>query len=133
MSISTFKITTKESGIVIVAEPIDNYKEVMLDVYISVGKEPTIEMHDFQFKLPNDLEIWEMDEQYDNWKIFMDPETVRNYSPKMYALQEDVSVDGGDVWYRVLRGFEVFGFEMVRWLVFLTVSLCWYYPEPAGL
>ena len=101
MSVSSFKLTTKGSGIVVVAEPIDNYKEVMLDVYLSVGKAPTIEMYDFHFKLPHDLEIWNMDEAYDNWKIFLDTETVKINSPKLYGLPDDISMsmDGGDTWY----------------------------------
>ena len=99
MSISSFKITTKGSAIVIVAQPVGSSEAVVIDAYIRVNAEPTIENYDFHFKLPEDLDIWDMDEAYDNWKIFIDQEIVKINSKKIYSQEKDMLLEGTDIWY----------------------------------
>lgn len=98
MAISSFRMNTKESGVVLVIEPADAFNPVMVDVYIKVGQQPTVQDFDLEYKLPHNLEVWDMNEEYDNWKIFIPIETVKIYSKKLYSQPNDV-YDLGDIWY----------------------------------
>ena len=98
MAISSFKTNTKNSGVILVIEPQLLYKQVGIEVYIKVGSQPTLEDYDLNFMLPHDLDIWDMNEEYDNWKIFLDQEVVRSYATKLYSQPSDV-IENGDTWY----------------------------------
>ena len=103
MHFSTFRVNTQYSGVVLVIEPADDQGlSVLFDVYIAANREPTLEDYDLKYNLPYDLEIWDMDAAYDNWKIFMDIETVRSYSTKLYTQEVTDNggiTDTGDLWY----------------------------------
>ena len=95
MSLSSFKVTTKDSAAIIVLQP---DSDIILDVYIKANKKPTHEIHDFHFSLPHQISLQNMDEKYDIYKIFLSTEQIKLFSKKLYSQPLDF-FENSDNWY----------------------------------
>ena len=98
MALSEFRINTKGSGVVLVIEPYDAFKAVGIEVFIRANAKPTIEDYDLNYKLPYDLDVWNMEEEYDNWKIFISTEQVELLAKTLYGQSKD-QIELGDRFY----------------------------------
>lgn len=74
----------------------NNKHNISFDVYLKVNDKPEELSYDLLFELPNkELQIWDLNDPEDVWKIFIDSDTVNKFATNLDPTKKS----SYDVWY----------------------------------